>query len=544
MLKSFSRSQIFDEFTKEEQKAYFSLKEKSVSHHIDTLYYSVFLDEDVYSEGRENEKISLLLSNLAREKVKKQKNPSEEFMFNGLLVLPYGAPIGGGLYSLRLSCPEKYDIFISSYLPNSDTPRIQVQLRTRFLVLDGVYEALKISIKKVSEIIFPYRLHISSVQENRIDYAFHTNLIQKPMEMFGDESLDLHLVTSFREVWKHEWITAKKDSFLELDYLALGSRKSNSVYFRVYNKGKEVVQENYKGFFFKIWYDRGLISAYDLYCYEEAYKLKSFKTGLLVGRIKWYLQFGKNAELKETLKQLLRTCNIKSENNPQIEKSIKGILPSVTTVLNIEFETKRKFYLKLSGYFERQKLTEKAPFNLSRVYLVLKCRKEILKKLTGDVVKFVKNRHAPKSEYMDWWRRVCSCKIEDSPPNAALKAWYTYSMNLDIERTKRQAAAKVAAVSILSGNISEEADFSVDLWQYITLLNDNDLTCDEDFYLRIRELSCRCYSDIREKKLNRLKPLLNPWRELTSEILMKHYYTAEELESDNSEVNDEKDTEK
>ncbi len=531
LLKSFIRSKIFDEFTSEEKNLYFSLKEKAVSSHVDTLYYSIFLDEDI--NDCENERIGLLLSDLAHMKFEKQKNPGEEFKFNGLLVVPYGAPIGGGLYSLRLSCPEKYDIFVSSYLPNKDTPRIQVQLRTRALVLDGLYESIQASLKKVLEILFPYRLHVFFVQENRIDYAYHTNCIQNPMEMFGDESLNEHLVTSFREVWKHEWITAKKDSFLELDYIALGSRKSNNIYFRIYNKGKEVVQENYKGFFFKIWHERGLISAYDLYCYEEAYKMKSFKTGLLVGRIKWYLQYGKDAELKSFLKHLLKTCNIKSENNPRIEKAIKGILPTVTTVLNIEFETKRKLYLKLVGYFRLQKLKEKAPVFLDRLYLVLKCRKEVFNKLTCDVVKFVNDRKDEKSDYMDWWRRVRSCKICDAPPDASLKAWYSYSMELDIERSKRQAASKVATVSILSGNISEEIGFSDDLWEYITLLNDNDLTSDENFHKRIKELSCRSYRDIREKRLNKLKPLIKPksdFKELTSDAEILSYYTDEELE--------------
>ena len=139
-------------------------------------------------------------------------------------------------------------------------------------------------------------------------------------------------------------ISNPEEDFLDLDYTALGSRKSNNVYFRAYSKAKEVIQMNYKAFFFERWRDRGIISRYDQFVYEKAYELKSYKTGCLVGRIEWYLKFGSNDELKDDLQKLLKTCNINSDNNPRIEREIKGILPPPTVVLNLEFETKRKFY--------------------------------------------------------------------------------------------------------------------------------------------------------------------------------------------------------
>ena len=54
MNKSAKRSAIFNEFTPEEQEFYFSIKEKAVSHHIDTLYYFVKLSGDMVNvqDGR------------------------------------------------------------------------------------------------------------------------------------------------------------------------------------------------------------------------------------------------------------------------------------------------------------------------------------------------------------------------------------------------------------------------------------------------------------------------------------------------------------
>ena len=46
MLGTVKRSLIFNEFSEKEQEYYFSIKEKAVSHHIDTLYYSVFIQDD------------------------------------------------------------------------------------------------------------------------------------------------------------------------------------------------------------------------------------------------------------------------------------------------------------------------------------------------------------------------------------------------------------------------------------------------------------------------------------------------------------------
>ncbi len=152
--------------------------------------------------------------------------------------------------------------------------------------------------------------------------------------------------------------------------------------------------------------------------------MKSFKTGCLVGRIKWYLEFGSNEELKDKLKKLLVSCNVNSDNNPRIEKEIKGILPPPKEVMNVEFETKRKFYLKLGDFISSYEFTNKGSEELRRVYKVLSLRREKINKLCTDVVSFTVDRTNPDSEEMDWWKRTRRVRIEDQPDKAVLDAWY------------------------------------------------------------------------------------------------------------------------
>lgn len=504
MNKSVKRSAIFNEFTSEEQEYWFSIKEKAVSHHVDTLYYSVHLkDDDVLLT---NEHILGLLADLQELRQVKQSNLSEEVSFFGLSVSGFGAAISGGMYMNHLCYEENFDVFISDYIPNIDTPRIQVQLRTRSLILDGLYGAIEASYGFLKEMLDYYGIEIKAIYENRIDYAFHTNIIQNPMQMFSDESLEKHLVTSFREVWKHVWITNRQEEFFDLDYTALGSRKSNNVYFRAYSKAKEVIQMNYKAFFFERWRERGIISRYDQFVYEKAYELKSYKTGCLVGRIEWYLKYGSNDELKEKLQKLLETCNIKSDNNPRIEREIKGILPQPTVVLNLEFETKRKFYLKLGHFISCYDYAHNGPEDLRNLYKVLSLRREIIDKLFTDIVSFTEDRTNIDAAEMDWWKRIRRARIDDQPDKPILDAWYTYSRNLDTRRHKRAFAGNLASLAMIQRNEASESTFSEDIWEAISLLNDNNIEdFDKGIFKKINPVS---YKAIQKKKSRQLRPVL------------------------------------
>ena len=536
-LNSVTRSSVFNEFTPEEKKEYFSIKEKAVSHHVDSLYYSVYLTGDVVNN--EDSNLAAFLEDLEEYRNKKINNPRDEILFHDLLVSEKGAAVSSGLYAYHLSEAECFDIFISRYIPNKDTPRIQVQLRTRALILSGLYGAIEDSFSKLKCILSAYSLSVDSVMENRIDYAFHTNVLQKFSTMFSDESLSKHLITSFRDGSKHFWITNRTDDFLDLDYLSLGNRRSNKVFFRIYEKTKEVVQMQYKSFFIQRWYQRGLISAYDRYVLEYAYSINSYRTGLLVGRCKWYIEHGKDPELKARLEDLLEKCNIKSDNNPFLEKSIAGILPPVTIILNIEFETKRKYYVGLDNVLDTFSLMDEKSFTynyliphfereqrspeLTRLYKILMLRREIIDNLTSEKVLFVENRCPDDADgasfyddrYLDWWKRIRRVRIEDQPDQSQLEDLFHYSYRVDSSRSEQIFLKSLSSAGITLRNSSDDATFAEDLWEVITHLNDNDLKDSDRADLRrmFSGISLEKYRDVQKRKSRQMKSIIKQRKE-------------------------------
>ena len=478
-----SRSKVFVEFSPVEREELFGLTEKKVLAHLDNLYYTVFIAGDIagnkplqaecedLSEEESvpsgYEKIALegltnFLGKLEELHDLKSKSYDEQVTFQDLDYFHSNHAI----YKHRLSCQESYDIFVASYIPNEETPRIEVQIRTRLLVLLGVDDALRTSYQKVVEILRSFGLHVMTTRENRLDYAYHTNLIQKPIEYFSDEDLLEHTVSTMRNGQK----VFDLGKEIDLSYFALGNRRSNNVFFRVYNKSREVVEMGYKSFFFDRWLQNGLISLYDYEVYCMAYESKSYTVGLLVGRIKWYLEYGKDRSLKSTLQGLLKSCYEKNSNADEIRKKIKGVLPEVTVICNVEFETKRKFYASWEGVYDSACVPVDSPPALSRIYQILEQRALFLDYLTSKTVRFVKDRNAKDSDYADWWKRIRSAIPVDFKQGEYKRI---YRRQPDLNRAARRLSGDVAYLSMLINESVEERPFVEDLSDVLSNLNDN-----------------------------------------------------------------------
>ena len=238
--KEIKASPVFGEFSPEEQDRYFNLSREKVCAHVDTLYYTVSIFDD---SNNAPPGMSELLWELKLQKDKKDKFPSFSIDFHGLSFettkfVHYG-------YCLKKE--EEFDIFISSTLPNEFTPRIVVQLRSRFLVQYGACQAICRSFQYVEEILHSFGLEVSEVKENRFDYAFHTNLVQNPYKFFSDHMLIQKLKSKLRMYHKVGNIGKR----IDIDYVSFGNRRSNDIFVRIYNKSREVVEKNYKPFFFK-----------------------------------------------------------------------------------------------------------------------------------------------------------------------------------------------------------------------------------------------------------------------------------------------------
>lgn len=533
ILNAVKRSSVFSEFTPEEQEKWFSIKAQKTLHHIDTLYYSITLKEERVFDGQlEAPEMLRFLDALKVAKAEKNEFIDRDVEFRGFTF----ALKHFSIYTYCLSENEMYDVFISDYVPNTDTPRIVVQLRTAALILKGTQAAISESFAKVKNILDEFGLIVVDVNENRIDYAWHTNLIQNPNFFMSDTYLKKHLKSNMRNGMKH----FDPQNFV-YNYVAVGTRKSNNVFARIYDKTKEVIEEAYKAFFLKRWRDNGLISEYDLYCLNYAYQCKSYTVGVLVGRCRWYLEYGKSEERKAFIREVLNKYDINSSNSKYIRKEIDGrkrriscedffneccsaryhddvddgerynpekeynpdddryiqeaekcsvtldcLLPPTTVILNFEYQTKRHFYKSLDKMIAGITVKSEIPY-FCRLYTILALEGNICDYLTGvgSTMSFVRDRNNidrkllkenPEEVYTDFWQRLRGTRIAGMEDVTLLRQ---YSNHSDIQRYKRRLMGNIASLSmLLSKSVHKNTGYAENVTDVLCSLNDNDMQSD------------------------------------------------------------------
>lgn len=523
------RCSILQEFTGEQQQRFFGISRDKTVHHIDTLYYAVFLNEP--DEIVRLQKEDRLPSNLTQFLQMLRNRKNERFYSSASETdaeEPEMTAKSFSIYEYCVSKQECFDIFISSYLPNHETPRIVVQLRSRYLVLKGVKEAIEESFASLRKFLSPFGLFPVKVRENRIDFAYHTNLIQNPYKFFNDDCMRRHLKSNLRKFAKYGTV---RDNGIELETLSLGNRKSNNVYWRGYNKCQEVIRKNYKSFFFQRWYDCGLISAFDKYVYEVAYEMRSYRMGCLVGRLRWYLEFGSDETLKREFQTLLQTNYIQSNNVTQLEKKLHHVIPEPTLVMNIEYQTKRKFYTTCSEWLSLSESCAPSADDplLQELFSLLGHADSILRYLTGfgNTVSFVRDRNMTLKEfleagepYMAWWKRIRSTPIAYASAET-MQLYRRYDVRASTEKARYMVQGQVARLAMLVNRSTEDRSFVEDMADVLCVLNDNDMRADsfifnsealldENGALR-SDLKCldpRRYAENRQRKARQLRGIL------------------------------------
>lgn len=489
------RTKFFNELDIEKCKQYFDYTRNKFYDNIDTFYYNIFLKDD---DKEMSEHLEGFFSNLDSLKQLLLKDRDTVQEFKGLYVKlgTYGL-----IYNYRLSEPDMYDIFFTDYLPNKKTARIVVQLRSNALWQYDFKELVRMSFDKVKEVLSGEGVSLQRVLENRIDYCYHTNAIQNPTKFFSDKNLNDSLKTSLKIYHK---VGDVESNSLTVDYFSLGQRKSNNVFFRAYNKTREVIELNYKGFFFEHWHRNGMISFYDKYCYEYAYLKKSYNA-LDRARLEFYLEYGTDSGIKFEIEKLLK-CSSTQED---IKSFADRICPKVTLILNIEYQTKRKFYYY--GDEQINFLPCSTNDELSRVIRIYENRKLFLDCLTSEVVSFVDRS---KGEYKAFWKRLRSLKLKDCNSIDG-KYLRKYCNNLDFEKIKQRFINTVATTSIYRGNSGTA--FHEDLSSLLGCLNDNDVKffsadtgelVDGMKYIDVEE-----YSKYKEKRHKELKNKIRPGRQ-------------------------------
>lgn len=494
---STTRCSVFKEFSPEERKKYFSLTRDKVIFNIDTLYYTVYLKEDPL-------KVDPMLDNF--------KYWHDEYMAGNKDITYYDmlyCPFHFCHYDHLLRIDNLFDIFVSSYLPNTNTPRIVVQLRSYGLWVYGVEKMIESSLQSLYKLLDTFDIRIEMIKVNRIDYAYHNNLIQNTARYLNDSVLKNNLKSKMRIYQKVGKIT----DTVEVDYLCLGNRKSNNIFFRTYNKSREVVEKQYKSFFIERWYKEGLISAYDKYCLEAGYKYGSY-TSMNVARIDWYLKYGKNDELKSRLKEIRRKCFEQSDNYTYIKKALRNILPEVTVITNVEFQCKSKFFNSTAECLDQipiASLSDVRPETVP-VYKIVRNSKIFTDYLTSETVAFCEKNN----DYMNWWQRIRQFKVNSMFKGELLRK---YGNGIDIERIKQRMVTSIAAMSAYKNNINNQ-DMTADVSDFLCVLNDNDVcavTLDERTG-QLLEYKYKNYEQIKKRKQRQLRPLLKKLGENENDI--------------------------
>ena len=482
------QSPVFTEFDPQAQEFWFDYSRDKVAFHIDTLYYSVSIKDDC----DDNLSMQAFLGKLELLKNQKRSFPGANIIFGSLAV-----ELGSfSFYTYHLSFNENFDIFIASHLPTAQTPRLVVQLRSRSLVLDGTMKAVTDSFEHLKSILYAHGFEIGDVRENRIDYAYHTNLLSSPEDYFNKENILEHMKSTMNIGHFHgdiflvpyDEVVNVRGSKIETSYFSLGNRKSNNVFIRVYNKSREVIEMNYKSFFFDRWLDLKLINRYDHYVYQKAYIYKSYHLGLLRGRLEWYLEYGSDESIKAELLNVNESCVKNNSNIKQLEEVVNRYLPSVTLIINIEFQTKRKFYKDSEEYINEWGLVNTRAINylngdedpLQRLKTIFYLRSKFCDHLTTKTLSFVNDKGKKEESLCAWWKKINSC-LKNESKRIDGEFFRSRELGLNKKRAQRNFLNSVAYLGSLNNQGNEECKgFVEDLADILSSLNDNDIY--RDFY--------------------------------------------------------------
>lgn len=484
---------FFKELSLEKQKKFFNYKKDKVISHIDTLYYTVYLKNDFI--GNVSDSIIEFV-----EVLKECRNvvteTNEEIYFNTDLELLYTKK-RFKLYNHCISRVGFFDIFVAESLPNEKTPRILVQIRSRSLWTLGDVESVKQSFKAILFLAQDFGFDVDKVVENRLDYCYHTNLIQNMSSIFCDTYIEKYLfgkmVRRGDERYKMMKVfTFNDESSIDTETFSIGSRRSVNLFFRSYNKVKEVIQMGYKDFFLEYWFSIGLINFYDYYCYNYAYVRKRY-SAIYEARLRFYLEFGLNENKKEYFNKVLNSKNVTADDIKKVSKC----LPDNTLIVNVEFQTMRNFYNNGDNIIDTLPVT--SDFDeplLLRLFQILDNRKLFTDYLTQHTVYFASDNKTKKFTY--WWNKIVTCKI-DRNVNLNYKREYLIFPNID--RIKRKIKSDLATLSVLNGDFY--TDINQDLSLLYSVFNDNDceekegiITFNDDEYMSYKNKKMKAYKNI------------------------------------------------
>lgn len=504
---------IYEELKYNDVCYWFDYRQRKFLHNIDTFYYSVKLENDFTAESVDPDvkRFRGYFEGLKKNFNSVDIESIDFFVKNlGNLLLKRGC--FARMYDIRLNLPEEFDIFIAPVVPHgsdkeSVTSEIVVQLRSYSIWTYGIYTAFEKSYDYIKAICNMFNLKIAYVQENRVDYCWHTNYFSNPSNFFNHENFYKLQVSRYKDANDHTFKRGKEG--YEMDYLALG-RRGSKCFIRIYHKTKEVIEMGYKPFFFKIWFFNGLINRFDLYCYEEAFKRQNYNY-LDIARLKWYVEYGSYDNLKTECKYYIDQFEEYGMLGDEIIKLADKCTPKLNMIINVEFQTMRKAsksfqLIPFHGVSNAKKYSESA-----RIYDYLDNHAVICDYLTHNVLRLVSGTDENKARrpYCPFWAALRHTKMVEFKKNEHdIKLVREYNRQLNFEVAKKKTINQVVRLGFYTkGNNGDNV--GMDLIDFLCTLNDNDIKDAEKYKAKqIRHLS-KEFEKFEKKGINQSISIIN-----------------------------------
>lgn len=471
------KCKLFDEMQGTEDLMYwFDCSKQKFLHNIDTFYYSVKFKNDFRLQSKDDCVLKMRKFFKLKYDYLHNENEDQEFYIpsfgNNLVLKPVTF---SRFYTVCLSYPEYFDIFLAPVVPKaadggeSVTCECVVQLRSYMLWLMGVKDAFENSYRYVKEVCEYFGIEIDFVQENRVDYCWHTNYLKNPEAFFAPESFYKMRVDRFKNA---TYVTNKVGSEdYEIDYVALGKR-SDKVFVRIYQKTREVIEQNYKPWFFLVWEMNGLINRYDRYVYEKAYEKRSWHYRFMA-RLEFYAEYGTDEAMLSYVSQIL-DGTIEIEENRLI-KLADELTPRLNYVINVEYQTMRR----------HSKSYELVPFKdhrnkgeCKRVYDYLDNRKIIIDYLTNKVFRMVEktgDENKTKRPMCSFWEALRRTRCLDMKMTSdQVKLVRNYNRRLSAEAMKKRVISSAVTLGLYTRGENHDSPLQ-DCFEALLKLNDNDM---------------------------------------------------------------------
>lgn len=473
-----NETKIFQEMRPEDRLFWFDFQDRKFLHNIDTFYYSVKYHDDFTADTK-----SFQVKHLRSYFEKRYQDIFADRGYGsfGILTLPglhdlNIVPITfSGFYTICLQYPEYFDIFIAPKVPrsgsgdNSVTCEVIVQIRSYMLWMFGVHAAYEKSYEYVQAVSDMFHLSIAFTQENRVDYCWHSNYLHNPERYFNIKDFYAMRVDRFRGASFH---TAKVGSDdYEVDYISMGSR-GDKIFIRIYLKTKEVVENGYKPWFFKVWLMNGMINRYDNYVYEKCFLKRSWHYRFKA-RLEFYLEYGNDEDIKYDLKKLLSDEITMGDDT--VIRLAKKLTPELDPIVNVEYQTMRrhtKTYQLISFKDNSVFLTSR------RIYDYLDNRSVIMDYLTSSVFRMVDrstNERKSRCDYTVFWKSLRRAKgIDVKKTQENIRLFRDYSRKLNSAVMKKRAIDACVTYGIYTKGINYDNPLD-DIMLAVLRLNDNDV---------------------------------------------------------------------